>query len=119
MIADNRGIFIVPVVITHCPIAPSHTHLHPPPHQTILVKVCVVIAVLILIESLSIVSNYQSHTSFLTRSWEGGGEGVKLRNDKRIEEGRENERERGGRKCDVSIHTITYDSSIFAMVTVM
>ena len=36
LIADDRGMFIVPGVITHCSISPSHTHLHSPSGQLIL-----------------------------------------------------------------------------------
>ena len=73
LIADDRGIFIVPVVITHCPIPPSNTHLHSSPGQSslVIVGLIVVLSVLVLVELLCITAYYQSHTAFFTGGLRG------------------------------------------------
>ena len=66
--ADHRGILIVPLVITHCPIPPSNTHLHPAPNKSILVivQVLIVLRVLSHVVITSIISHHQPETALLT-----------------------------------------------------
>ena len=73
--ADDRGIFIVPVVITHCPIPPSNTHLHSAPGQLILDEE-VILGLVDGDVELRQIANSQSYIKFCTISCGPGTESI-------------------------------------------